>query len=504
MALILGALVAGVALAAGVTFAADRLVSDDSPPEPVVTGPGPCDPDGVIVGYDIGYDKGLAGFAVLAVRVIGIDPACDGAKLAVSLADDQGDSFAGAVASGSIEGSSLRLALGPDVPADRIRRVLVSIDGHFQPNIPPPVVPAATSPTPGALLAPSLCPTVTGAISVDGRPAECGAVSAAPTTSPLPVPVASWRAGTFLEPVRVTLAIPDSVGLPLLRVSVGGAFVQLSVALTSDGSSVASWPGVVAIDFPAQPEQFDAVFSRDGRTWTRLPQLQSNALPDGQADGYFVHPDRSVIIYTRHATYFALVPPPGPISLTHAKLLPSGSVRLTWTPSAAGLGVTSYLVARDGRRLATVPGSKTIALLQRLPPVSRLRVVAVDPLGNRSPGSPLAIVRMPLLVGARVEQPVGPTLRAQVRLTARAGLRFFVLDARGSRLVVLPGSTVAGRAVAAATTEVRTGSRRAGLYRIEVRLRRAQLRPSARYRVVVLARAPRRESRAEIRFRGPA
>jgi hypothetical protein len=501
---LVAAVAAGAAIAAGVTYASDLLSS--SPPSPSPSGRGPCDEDGVTVGYDVGYAAAVAGYAIRAVRVIGIDGACEGASLYLALDDAQGDPLPGAEATVTVEGTSMRVPLVGDVPAAQAARVSLALAGYFEVNIPPPVVvveqPPTSTTTPFPQLAPSLCPTVTGALVVTGLPVECGAVSASTATT-APVPVASWQANLFSDEVRVSLTIPDAAALPMMRLASGGSIVQLTVTRVSTGERVVAWAGVLAIDFPARTGPFNAAYSEDGISWSRIHALQGPTLPDGRRDGFFQHADRTITIFTRHATFFAIAPPPEQIALVHAKLLSSGAVRLTWTPSKAGLGVSTYEVERNGRVLATVRGTTTMVLLDRLGPRrSRLAVAAIDPLRERSPNSRPVTIRVPLLVGVRLARSAGAAVRAEVRLTARAKLRLFVLDPRGRKLALLPGSTVARRTASSAAAEFRVGRRTAGLYRISLRLRRAQLRPGVRYRIVVLAVGGSRADRAEIRFRG--
>jgi hypothetical protein len=500
---LVAALAAGAAIAAGVTYASDLLSS--SPPSASSSARGPCDKDGVTVGYDVGYAAAVAGYAIRAVRVIGIDDGCKGASLYVSLDNAQGEPLPGAESTTSVEGASMRVPFQGDVPAAQAVRVSVALAGYFEVNIPSPdvvVEQPPTSTTPFPQLAPSLCPTVSGSLVVTGLPVECGAVSASTTTT-VPVPVASWQANLFSDRVRVSLTIPDPVALPMVRLAAGGSIVQLSVTRESTGEPVVAWDGVLAIDFPARSDAFDAAYSEDGVTWSRIPELQGPTLPDGRRDGFFQHADRSITIFTRHATFFAIAPAPEQIALVHAKLLPSGAVRLTWTPSKAGLGVSTYEVERNGRVFATVRGTTTAVILDRLGPRrSHLAVAAIDPLRNRSPISRPVTIRVPLLVGVRLAQAAGAVVRAEVRLTARAKLRLFVLDPRGRKLALLPGSVVARRTAHRAVVELAVGRRGPGLYRIDLRLRRAQLRGDVRYRVIVLAEGGSRADRAEIRFRG--
>ena len=104
-------------------------------------------------------------------------------------------------------------------------------------------------------------------------------------------------------------------------------------------------------------------------------------LPASQPDGYFVNADGSFDIYTRHATYFAL------LSDTQAPSAPrltgqvSGrTLRLTWGGARDNVRVTGYVVSRNGVVYRT---SKRTVLVLPLQP-GRYRVVALDRAGNKS------------------------------------------------------------------------------------------------------------------------
>jgi hypothetical protein len=505
--LALGAVLVGAA-AAG-TFASELFSSPDFPAAVADPAP-PCDPDGVAVGYDVAFDATLAAHAVVAVRVIDIAPDCAGAQVAVRLVRANGapldDSFASATASGA----AVRLELeGPVLAAD-VARIDVAIAGYRVPA--PELPPAPIAPSPplvsatALLVPPSLCPTVRGEVSVVAEPQECSAVVADRLDRALvtPVPVASWPAGAFGDRVQVTLRIPEPDELPVLRIGAAGTFVRIEVRNMATGEQIRRWSGVLAIDFPAVPSPFRSVYSDDGAEWREIPRLPAPELPEGQDDGYWVRENGTVVVYTRHATFFALAPRPRQVERTYAKLLPTGAVRFTWTPSVAGLGVASYEVLGNGRVLARVPGTTTRAVFARLGPRPvRLSVRAVDPLGETSPPAAARTVRVPLLVGARVLGVASGRVRAEVRLTERARLRVLVLDARGRRLPLQPRSTLAGRVVQRATTGIDLPVRPRGLHPLDVRLPRQRLRPGARYRVVVIARGDAgRADRAELRFRG--
>src|SRR4051794_8044793 len=66
---------------AGLRYAAAELgVGSAAPP---TSGASSCDGDGVSIGYDLRYAAAVHAYVVAAVRVAGIDPACDGAALGI-------------------------------------------------------------------------------------------------------------------------------------------------------------------------------------------------------------------------------------------------------------------------------------------------------------------------------------------------------------------------------------------------------------------------------------
>jgi hypothetical protein len=406
----------GIAGAAGVTYASG-LLSGDGGPRSLAAGDAgqPCDTDGVVVGYDIHYDQGLAGFAVSAVRVVGIASDCDGGSLTVDLTDAHGEVLTGATASTTVDGPTARLGLGDHVPAATVAAVHVSLEGSVSaepPVLPPPTEetpPTPTTPTEPPVQsapsqsAPSLC---SGQVSVEVATAgssACGAVKAPPTggASDTPVPVASWAAGTFVEPVTVKLVEAPAGAVRAVGVGVRrGAYVELSVVVESTGAAIHSFEGAVAIDFPAEAapdlgRSLLAAHSQDGITWTTIPRLASPSLPAGQPDGWFMHADGTVTIFTRHATLFALAAPAAKVAGVRGRVRANGLVALSWKPSQAGLGLRSYRILRDGRLVKSVRAGTTRTTVGRpgAGRTARYRIAAVDAAGHAGPASIPVTVR---------------------------------------------------------------------------------------------------------------
>ncbi|MEO5974866.1 MAG: IPT/TIG domain-containing protein [Ilumatobacteraceae bacterium] len=93
------------------------------------------------------------------------------------------------------------------------------------------------------------------------------------------------------------------------------------------GDSVTSLDAPIAIMLPAPPLDGVLAFSRDGITWTLIPQLLVATLPEGQEDGYFVEADGSITLLTRHLTGFGIRKPQAPLELVVAEVdIVSGSV----------------------------------------------------------------------------------------------------------------------------------------------------------------------------------
>jgi titin len=93
------------------------------------------------------------------------------------------------------------------------------------------------------------------------------------------------------------------------------------------GESVTTMDAPIQILLPAPPLDGVLAYSRDGVTWTLIPQLLVPTLPENQEDGYFVQPDGTIILITRHLTGFGIRKPQGALELSVAKVdIVSGSV----------------------------------------------------------------------------------------------------------------------------------------------------------------------------------
>ena len=274
------------------------------------------------MGYDLTYAPTLGAFAVDHVRVVGIDPSCDGGSLEVALDRSDGTALAGATAEATVSGTAMRLALAqPASLPEAIGMVEVSLGGVTD-SVTPPVTPTppVSTPTPttpsGITVAspPTFCATVSGIITATGTPGSCGAVAAPPRlaaatgTPAQAVAVVSWTHDSFADP-----SSPSRCGsheVCRAQRELRGRHVRAARGGGRVGNAITQFPGVLALDFPVQPTNYVPLYSEDGIHWRTIPKLDSDALPDGQPDGYYLHDDGAITILTRHATVWTLAQPP--------------------------------------------------------------------------------------------------------------------------------------------------------------------------------------------------
>jgi hypothetical protein len=487
----------------------------------------PCDSNGVTVGYDLTYSQALGSFAVAAVRVVGIDSACNGGPIQVVLGGSNGTALDGATASATVTGASMRLPLSRAVPAAQVGMVevaLANVTRSANTGIPAPA-PATTTaprtttaptttvvpPTVTVAAPPSLCSTVSGFTSAVGTSGNCGAVVAPPAptaatpTAGAPAPAAavvSWKQNTFSLPVTVSLVVPAQPVVPQANFS-AGSFVQLQVK-DAAGAPVTQFAAPLAIDFPAPSKDYVPLYSEDGIHWETVPKLATDELPDGEPDGYFVHADGSITILTRHATVWALALPPTSVGRVKATPLPSGTVRLGWHGALAGLGLEGYQVFREGHLVATVRTTRTTVGLGAARSAT-FKVRAVDRAGQLGPFSPAvrARARAVTAVGRPAARLTGRTVvvTAQVRLDAAARVSASIRAADGTPVPLLAGSSLGGRPGAGASVSASAG---AGVVRVTLRVSRSALHRGAPYtlRVGVVVRGRTAPPLAET-FAGP-
>ncbi|HVS85878.1 MAG TPA: cadherin-like beta sandwich domain-containing protein [Gaiellaceae bacterium] len=233
--------------------------------------------------------------------------------------------------------------------------------------------------------------------SAEATPATAGtvAVVVAPTSAgnagpAVPVSVAlSWSPGAFTQPVTVQVSpqpeAASAPGAPEAPKPVAGGFavgstvVQVQVT-TESGQAVTQFAAPLVLHVSALAPGEVPAYSHDGSSWTTIPRLTSDELPAGQADGYFVNPDGSVDILTRHATLFGLLVD------TQAPSRPTVHARVTGTKlrltihAKDNVRVVSYQVRLDGKLVKRT--THAYVVLPAHP--GRYQVVAVDAAGHKS------------------------------------------------------------------------------------------------------------------------
>jgi hypothetical protein len=256
-----------------------------------------------------------------------------------------------------------------------------------------------------ATLTPEAAPAVNEPQSAAATPGAAGQVavtvgSSAPngsestsaaTTATAPVSVSlSWPADAFKTPVTVEVTPQIQPTMPAGSTApaptpvaggfaVGHTVVQINVT-TASGDAVTEFSAPLVIHISSLGAGQTPAYSHNGTTWTMIPQLGSPSLPDNQPDGYFTNSDRSIDIYTRHATLFGLLldteAPTKPVvtaRITGAKL------RLT-AKATDNVRVTSYRLLENGHLVerTTQPG------LVLTTHIGEFQIVAVDGAGNLS------------------------------------------------------------------------------------------------------------------------
>lgn len=116
--------------------------------------------------------------------------------------------------------------------------------------------------------------------------------------------------------------------------------------------------------------------SEDGKTWSKIPQLQTLSLDSSQSDGWFRDSDGTVHVLARHLSYYALI---GPTASTKLALRVQ-TVRRLWLAHRSFIAVrisvtmparvTGNFVATDG---TVVPG-QTVKTPTRHAGVTILRI----------------------------------------------------------------------------------------------------------------------------------
>jgi len=151
--------------------------------------------------------------------------------------------------------------------------------------------------------------------------------------------VALATGSTDSAPIIIAVVVPPAANTENLnwnmmmsdriqQSTVDEGYITIEVTATMrSGTDVTRLDAPISIMLPAPPLDGVLAYSRDGITWTLIPQLLVATLPEGQEDGYFVEADGSIVLLTRHLTGFGIRKPQAPLELSVAEIdIVSGSV----------------------------------------------------------------------------------------------------------------------------------------------------------------------------------
>ena len=236
---------------------------------------------------------------------------------------------------------------------------------------------------------------VDGAVVSGSAPAASTSQAGATSTTD-GLTSATWPAAAFTgEPaVTVTSIVP---GTTVAGYGSGGYGVELAVADAETRAPVTSFAAPVTLTIAPQTGALAPVYSQNGTTWKRVPQLLDGALPQGARTGYTRLDDGSVQLQTLVAGTFALVPdrtrPSAPVIT--ADQLADRQLALRWSASTDDNGpIAGYRVTLTNEPVASsTPGLRhdSVAGFHATGP-SVFRVVAVDAAGNESRSSKPIVV----------------------------------------------------------------------------------------------------------------
>ena len=265
------------------------------------------------------------------------------------------------------------------------------------PTVPLPTPPLAT-PTgaaAGTTPAPVTAPTTTTPTPTPSASTPGGSVTATDSESSV-----TWTAGTFQQPVLVTLshATPEPV---IAGFGTGGYSVQLTVTQNATSAPLSTFAAPVGLHFVKIPGASAPVYSTNGTTWKPVAQMAGTTLATGAKTGYLKEPDGSIDVRTTVAGWFALLPDPTPP--TQPKLLSArfshGELVLRWAKSSDNSGaVAGYQLLLDGKRTADIAATASSTTTRAFHPsaLSVYRVAAVDASGNLStPSTPVVVEPSP-------------------------------------------------------------------------------------------------------------
>lgn len=193
----------------------------------------------------------------------------------------------------------------------------------------------------------------------------------------------SWGAGTFAPGVTVNVMQTTNTGG-------GGGFALGDQVLSVSATGPLS--GILRLRFPPWSVGLP-VYSADGVSWRTIPRLSSPSLPDGQQDGYYVNPDGTIDVYTRHLSFFGVLrdaqAPSAPTEL--AASYATGKLSFGWKAASDNIGIARYRLRRDAAEVASVVA--TTAPVRAWP--GKYSLTALDAAGNESPASTVTVTSKP-------------------------------------------------------------------------------------------------------------
>jgi CheY-like chemotaxis protein len=283
-----------------------------------------------------------------------------------------------------------------------------------------------------------------------------------------------WQAGTFLNPVVVSLtpvisATTPSASRPATMFGLSSAIttgaIEVKINNLSDGSPVTSFPASNPLEIIFENGTDDAVpvlSSDGGLTYRDIPRIPGPGLPAGTIDGYwFDAATRKLHILTTHLTIFAVQrdtqPPSAPRSLSG--VIAGDGLTLRWEPASDNSGsIAHYHLFVNGERIQTFGGVTFEGKLGPYTPGDTrvFQVRADDSRGNLGESSN-AVTLLPDISGLTATTARGVLIRSglsigtttQIASGAPAGT--IVTTTPAYPAVVTVGGTV-GVAVSSGTT----------------------------------------------------
>jgi hypothetical protein len=184
----------------------------------------------------------------------------------------------------------------------------------------------------------------------------------------------AWPAGAFADEVVVDVTPHAATDFPTVPKT--ARVVSVTAFLRSTHAPVTVLGNAIDIRFANASLSAHPMTSEDGKTWSKIPQLQTLSLGSSQSDGWFRDSDGTVHVLARHLSYYALIGPQASKTLA----LRIQTVRRLWLAHRSFIAVrisvtmparvTGNFVATDG---TVVPG-QTVKTPTRHAGVTILRI----------------------------------------------------------------------------------------------------------------------------------